>query len=133
MSRLHRFHIDIYCPEWSREAILQFTKELSGKQLVCSYHATKKYDSFSRQYKKVIKDLLKTIDLELSIDYIFEFYTNEKNEVKKVCYRFPMREELDSDVIFVISATGKVVTIFLNRNFDPHVSLDKNLYESGEN
>lgn len=133
MSRLHRFHVDIYCPEWSREAILQFTKELSGKQLVCSYHATKKYDSFSRQYKKVIRDLLKTIDLELSIDYIFEFYANERNEVKKVCYRFPMREELDSDVIFVISATGKVVTIFLNRNFDPHVSLQKDLYETGEN
>lgn len=125
--RLKRFHVDIYCPEWSRDSILEFTRNLSGKQLICSYHATKKYNSFSRIYKKVIRDLLETLDLELSIDYIFEFYANDK-EVKKVCYRFPI-PDLESDIVFVISSNAKIVTIFLNRNFDPHVSLDDSLYE----
>lgn len=130
--KLKRFHKDIYYPNWTDNSIALFTKSLVGKQLVCSYHATKKYNNLSRQYKKVIRDLLRTLDLELSREYIFEFYTNIDNELKKACYRFPLREELGSDIIFVISSTGKIVTIFLNRNFDPHVSLDSSLYEKGE-
>jgi hypothetical protein len=129
--KLSRYHIDVFVPEWSRNSILEFTKALSGKQLVCSYHATRKYRNMSREYQRVIRDLIATLDLELSIDYIFEFYANNKNEIKKVCYRFPM-PELESDIIFVISVTGKIVTIFLNKNFDPHISLDKNLYTKGE-
>lgn len=129
MNKLKRYHKDIYCPEWFNNSIDEFTKNLEGKQLVCSFHATKKYQSFSRLYKKVIRDLLRTINLELIKEYIFEFYSNDKNELKKVCYRFPLRDELGSDIIFVISSNAKIVTIFLNRYFDPHVSLDSDLYE----
>lgn len=131
MSKLHRFHINVFIPEWSRGAIQEFTNNLSGKKLVCSYHASKKYERFSREYKKAFLNLVKTIDLELSIDYIFEFYSNNKNQIKKVCYRFPM-PDLESDIILVISSTGKIVTIFLNKNFDPHISLGYSLYEKGD-
>lgn len=133
MSKLKRFHLDVFCPEWAIDSIDEFTKALIGKQLICSYHATKKYKSFSREYKHSILNLIEDINLELCKDYIFEFYTNDKKEVKKVCYRFPMRGELESDVILVISSTGRIVTMFLNRNFDPHVSLDISLYEKGDN
>jgi hypothetical protein len=124
--RFDRYHIDIYVPSWANESILEFSKIVSEKKLICSYHATKKYDRMNREYKKVVRDLIKTVDLELSIDYIFEFYAKDK-EIKKVCYRFPM-PELESDVIFVVAQSGKIVTIFLNRNFDPHISLDSSLY-----
>lgn len=129
--KLLRFHKDLFYPKWYNESIEVFTKNLAEKQLICSYHATKKYESFSRQYKKAIRDILKNVDLESSKDFIFEFCANDKNEIKKACYRFPT-PELGSDVIFVISSNAKVVTIFLNRNFDPHVSLDTSLYEKGE-
>lgn len=129
--KLNRYHKDVFIPDWFPDSIDVFTSKLVDKQLVCSYHATKKYKSFSKQYKKVIKDLLATVDLRLCLDYIFEFYANSNKEIKKVCYRFPMNGELRCDIIFVISSTGKLVTIFLNKNFDPHISLDKSLYEQG--
>jgi hypothetical protein len=132
MKKLRRFHKDIFYPDWFEESIDVFTKGLDGKQLICSYHATKRYESFSRQHKKVIRDLLRTVNLEECKEYIFEFCSNDNNEIKKVCYRFPT-PELESDIIFVISSNAKVVTIFLNRNFDPHVSLQKDLYQQGEN
>lgn len=130
MKKLSRFHIDIYCPEWSRDAILDFCKLLSENKLKYSYHAVNKLRSMKREYKLVVKDLIKNLDLgsEVNLDYIFEFYSNAQKEVKKVCYRFPIRE-LESDVILVISSTGKVVTIYLNGNFDRHHSLKEELYE----
>jgi hypothetical protein len=124
--RLNRYHIDIYVPSWANESILEFSKLVSEKKLICSYHATRKYERMNREYKKVVRDLIKSVNLELSIDYIFEFYAKEK-EIKKVCYRFP-QENLASDIILVVAQSGKIVTIFLNRNFDPHVSLQKDLY-----
>jgi hypothetical protein len=130
MSKLHRFHVDIFYPDWFEESLKGFIDKLSSKQLVCSYHATKKYDSFSKEYQKVIRDLLSTITINEELNkYIFEFAANDNNEIKKVCYRFPMSGELRCDIIFVVSSTGKLVTIFLNKNFDPHVSLDRSLYE----
>lgn len=133
MAKLRRFHVDIFYPDWFEESIKLFKEKLFGKQLVCSYHATKKYEKLSREYQKIIRDLLATLRLDV-IDnrYIFEFYANENKEIKKVCYRFPMDNELKSDIIFVVSSTGKLVTIFTNRNFDPHISLDRSLYEQGE-
>jgi formyltetrahydrofolate hydrolase len=130
MTKLHRFHKDICFPDWFEESIKLFNNKLSNKQLICSYHATKKYDNFSREYQKVIRDLLSTTTISEELNkYIFEFAANkDTHEIKKVCYRFIMNE-LKCDVIFVVSSTGKVVTMFLNKNFDPHISLDRSLYE----
>lgn len=132
MTKLHRFHIDVYCPEWARESLLNFSNMLKGYKLVCSYHATRKYKLLSRTYKKAVKTLLENLDIsdEMNLDYVFEFYADNNNFIKKVCYRFP-QTEVESDIILVISSTGKVVTMFLNRNFDPQISLNKELYEKG--
>jgi hypothetical protein len=131
MSRvkLRRFHIDVFYPEWSNDSILAFVEEVSKKQLILSYHAATKYRKLSRQYKRMVMDLMENVNLKESINYIFEFYSDDRNQVKKACFRFPSNDEELSDIILVISSTGKIVTIFLNKNFDPRISLDRNLYE----
>lgn len=128
MSRpkLDRYHIDIYIPSWANESIVEFSKLVSQKKLICSYHATKKYERMNKEYKRMVRKLIKNVNLELSIDYIFEFYAKDR-EIKKICYRFP-QPELESDIILVIAQSGKIVTIFLNKNFDPHISLQRDLY-----
>lgn len=127
MLKLKRYHKDIWYPEWADNSINEFIKSLSGYRLILSYHATGKYRNFSRQYRKLIREILETINLEEHKDSIFEFYTNNENVVKKACFR--IQTDVESDIILVISSTGKVVTIFLNKNFDPHISLDRDLYE----
>lgn len=132
-AKLKRFHIEIYCPDWARESILNFCKSLSDDKLKYSYHATNKLKNMRKEYKSAIKNLVKNLDLgdELYLDYVFEFYANDLKEVKKVCYRFPMKE-LESDVILIISSTGRIVTIYLNGNHDKHRNLKVENYEQGE-
>jgi len=131
--KLKRYHIDIYCPEWSRNSILSFSKSLEGIKLRLSFHAKNKIRSMKRKYRVPTKATLKIINLsdELYMDYIFEFYANYKNQVKKVCYRIPIKD-LDSDLIIVVSSSGKIVTVYLNNNFDGHHALKEELYEKKE-
>ncbi len=131
--KLKRYHIDIYCPPWTRDSVLTFIQSLKDIKLIYSYHANIKLARMKNKYKTVIKSLVKEIDFsdEQWLDYVFEFSANGNNVIKKICYRFPITG-LDSDIIFVISNTGKIVTIYLNDNFDKHHSLDESKYEKGE-
>jgi len=131
--KLKIYHIDIFCPEWGRNSILFFCKALEGTKLRQSFHAKNKIRSMKRKYRIASKVLVKNIDIsnELYLDYVFEFYANKDNLVKKVCYRIPLRE-LDSDLIIVVSSTGKLVTVYLNNNFDGHHNLKEGLYEKKE-
>lgn len=131
--KLKRFHKDVYCPTWTWDSINLFCNGLKGIKLQHSYHSLNKLKKLRRKQKRAVEKLLENLDISDSIylDYVFEFYANKDNEVKKVCFRFPMKD-LDHDIILVISHLGKIVTIYLNDNFDSHPMLDKYLYEQGE-
>lgn len=131
--KLKRYHIDIFCPEWTRDSILEYISLFKDKKLKYSYHALKKLDRMKDKYRRIIRGLIRNINFsdELYLDYVFEFYTDNQNIVRKLCYRFPM-VNLDTDVIIITSITGKIVTIYLNDNFDKHHSLDVSKYEQGE-
>ncbi len=130
--KLKRYHIDVFIPSWGRESVLTFCSLLKNTELQYSYHARLKLRRMKRKYRDAIRNLLKEINIfdELYLDYIFEFYTNYKSQVKKVCYRFPMAD-LDSDIIIVVSSKAKIVTVYTNDVFDKHKDLDKTLYEKG--
>lgn len=127
--KLKRYHIDIYCPDWTRKSILEFIGGLKEIKLKYSYHANHKILKMGKKYKNIVKTLINQLIIsdEIYLDYVFEFYARNEN-IKKVCYRFPMKD-LDTDIILVISDKGKIVTIYLNDNFDKHFSLNKSLYE----
>lgn len=127
--KLDRYHVDVHCPPWSREAILTFSESLKNQKLKYSFHARNKIRNLPRKQRSVVKLLVKNLNLfdELFLDYVFEFYANKNNIVKKVCYRIPLME-LEYDVIFVISSTGKIVTIYINNRDDKHAFLDESIY-----
>jgi hypothetical protein len=128
--KLHRYHINIYCPEWTREAILEFSKGLKGTKLSNSFHASNKIAAMKRKYKNRTKQILKTLDVsnELFLDYVFEFYASNKHIIKKVCYRLPMKD-LDYDLTLVISSSGKIVTVYLSNDFEFPRVIKPELYE----
>lgn len=131
--KLKRYHINLYCPPWTRDSALKFIESLKDIKLIYSYHAKTKLAKMNSKYKSIVKNLIKEIDFsdEQWLDYVFEFSANGSNIIKKICYRFPITG-LDSDVIFVISNAGKIVTIYLNDNFDKHHSLNESNYEKGD-
>ena len=102
-------------------------------KLRLSIHAKNKLKRMKSRYRTYTKNLLKTIKIaeELYLDYVFEFYADRNNVIKKVCYRLPMKD-LDYDLILVISSNGKVVTIYLNNNFTGNRALKRELYIQGE-
>lgn len=131
--KLKRFHTEIYCPEWTRIGVFRFSRLLLGIKLKPSFHAKNKIKRMKRKYRVATKELVSGLNIgkDIYLDYAFEFYANNDNVVKKVCYRIPLKE-LDSDLILVISSTGKIVTVYLNNNFDGHYNLKRELYEREE-
>jgi hypothetical protein len=131
--KLRRYHINIYVPEWGRNSVQEFCSKLADKELEYSFHATQKLKRMSKKYRLAVHNLIKSINIsdDILLDYVFEFYTDEDKEVKKVCFRFPM-VNLDTDIIVVISSTARIVTVYLNNEFDKHRSLELSLYERKE-
>lgn len=131
--KLRRFHIDIYCPAWGRDSVIKFCESLNNKKLVYSRHALKKIKSFKLKDRKVVKEFINSLNMgnELYLDYLFEFYTNKENEVRKACFRFPMRD-MKFDLILVISCYGKLVTIYSNYDLSGRRVLNELIYEKRE-
>lgn len=130
--KLNRFHRDIYCPDWAREKILEFSNSLKDIKLTYSYHALNKVKNMSRTYKKYIRNLIETTDFssDLYLDYVFEWYADKDNNVRKVCYRFPTN--LNSDFVIVLGKSGKIITIYTNKDFDKHRTFSNDIYQKGE-
>lgn len=130
MTVLKRYHIDIFVPAWGREASLEFSKGIAGKPMGYSKHAIKKSKLLSRKLRKAVKLILEKFSDgdNILLDFAFEFYADDNNKIKKMCYRFPLIE-LGTDIIVVMSSKGTVVTIYINKNFDKHRTLNKGLYE----
>ncbi len=134
MKKLLRFHKDIFHPSWASISIIEFCVLLSQTKLKYSYHAVNKLRNLKKQYKSAIKYLVNTLDFtdENVINSLFEFSSNSKNQVRKASFRFSL-PELDSDLILVISASSKIITLYLNGINDLHETLNQDLYEKGDN
>lgn len=133
MATLRRFHKEVYFPDWANDEIAKFSRLLSGVKLIYSYHANEKLRKTKARFRRAIKEYITKLNItdEDLLQYIFEFYTNKDNIVKKVCYRIPFKE-LEIDVIIVISSSSKIVTIYINNNFGDYSPLNSNLYEKQE-
>lgn len=127
--RLNRYHIDVYIPDWSYNSMLEFCDYMSRIKLVPSFHAKKKLSRMKGKYRSAVKKIIYNPKLfsANNLDYVFEFCATDTNKIKKLCYRIPLLG-FDTDVIVVVSSTGKVVTVYLNDNFDVHNKLHKDLY-----
>lgn len=129
-NKLKRYHVEILVPAWGRESSLDFIRGIAGKPMGYSKHATKKSAKLSKRIKEAIKNILNRFFVgdEMLLDYVFEFYSDSDNKIRKMCFRFPM-VEFGIDIIIVMSCRGTIVTIYINKDFDKHRNLNEKLYE----
>lgn len=118
-----RYHKKVYFASGDIDRLKAFTANLNALEWQYSTHCLEniKYRALD------IKGLLLFIrDLKLDNNQIFEYYAEEKSrDIIKVCYRIPFKAE---DIILVLSADKKIITIYLNSRDDDHFTLKEYLY-----
>lgn len=131
MNKSEKFHRDVFFPEWTESRLNTFCEKLSQIRLINSYHTNKKISKLSRSLKRVISQIISGLDFTNNYyENMFEF-VSRGGEIKKVCYRFPV-PNMSLDIILVISASGRVVTVYINKDSDNHKSLDRSNYCNGD-
>ena len=68
-------------------------------------------------------------NLVLDREDCFEFYTDTKGTITKLCYRVPYNK--DNDIVLVLSSAKNIITIYLNSVEDNHTTLKEHLYNTG--
>ena len=122
---MNRYHKKIYFPHTAE--LDCFNKVLNGLTWDYTLHCLENIKN-KVHYKNEIEDILIYIlQLDLDDKDIFEYY-EESDKIIKACYRVSYTDE--RDLILVMSADKKIVTIYFNGVDDDHVTLDKSLYIS---
>jgi hypothetical protein len=132
MTKMKRYHKDVFYPSWAEKSAQHFFDELSKKRtVVFSTHALAKILADSFKYgQNYSRFLFKSLDNAIfDFHSLFEFYAVDDN-IRKGCLRFS-HHGLPVDIIVVVSAEGVVITSFTINKDDTHASLNKNLYEKG--
>ena len=118
-----RYHKNIYIPDNDIKKLQDFTCKLNNMFWRYSAHAIDnlKYRAYN------IKDILLYIK-GLWLDYkdIFEYYTNDRGDIIRGCYRVDYKGLYD--LCLVISDKKDLITIYINVKGDNHITLNKELY-----
>ncbi len=121
---MKRYHIKVFTKAQHQDKLISFTYKLNNMQW--------KYTSHCLDNLKLraldLKQLLYWIKTELRLDYndIFEFYTDDFDNIIKVCYRIPYNKTID--VILVIGHNKQIITLYYNSKNDKHYTLRKEIY-----
>ena len=118
-----RYHKNVYIPEPDKIRLEASTNCLNNLKWRYTVHCID-----TLQYRAVRQDdiLIFIKDTILQAINIFEYYTNEKNDITKICYRIPYINGMD--IILIVSDKKEIITIYTNASNDIHETLDKNLY-----
>ncbi len=120
---MRRYHKQVYMPITDTLKLKTYTDKLNCLKWQYTRHSLDnlKYRAIDRA------ELLLSIKGKLlNWQDIFEYYTDQQNDIIKVVYRFKYIDGLD--IILVISPDKKIITIYLNSSNDLHYTLRKNLY-----
>lgn len=119
-----RYHKEVYFSNKHKEDIISFTFKLNNKDWLYTNHCL---DNLKLRILD-LKQLLYYIknQLKLNSDDIFEFYTDDKDNILKACYRISYNHIYD--VILVIGHNKEIITIYINEKSDKHETLKKYLY-----
>lgn len=119
-----RYHKKVYFKFEDTKRLETFTGLLNVKQWAFSSHCL---DNLKYRDVDVEAILLFIKNLKLKYEDIFEFYTDDKGELLKLCYRIKFNKTID--IILVISAEKKIITIYENSANDLHYTLNESLYQ----
>jgi hypothetical protein len=120
-----RYHKKVFFPEGADAQLKTFTDTLNTKAFTYSAHCL---DNI--KYRTIdIESLLRYIKgIKLNNINIFEFYTDDKGNIIKACFRLDYSL---FDVILVISKEKNIITIYTNNKEDKHSTLNEALYMKG--
>ena len=120
---MKRYHKKIYFPDTDK--LKAFNDSLNLKAWQYSQHCL---DNIRYRSIDVEKVLTFIYQLKLYEDNIFEYYKDNETIIK-LCYRIKYNKNID--LILVVNADRKIITIYYNSNDDEHFTLKENLYTKG--
>jgi len=119
-----RYHKKVFFPDNQTENLISFTYKLNSMNWRYTSHCL---DNLKLRALD-LKQLLYWIKTGLKLDYndIFEYYTDDRGNIIKVCYRIDYNKAVD--IILVIGSQKQIITIYYNSKSDEHFTLKENLY-----
>lgn len=119
-----RYHKKVFFPDNQTENLISFTYKLNDMNWWYISHCL---DNLKLRTLD-LKQLLYWIKNEVKLDYndIFEYYTDNKNNITKVCYRVSYNKAVD--IILIIGNQKQIITIYYNSKSDKHFTLKESLY-----
>lgn len=127
-----RYHKEIFFPKNSTEILSKFIEGIfKSSSITFSLHAVEKVVKIVEMYGKVLAgEFFKMVNSDvLFIENVFEFYLNKDGKVEKACFRAELNK-LPVDIIFVISSTGVIITVYTTNRGDNHTTINKKLYST---
>jgi hypothetical protein len=122
---MRRYHIKVYLPDNIKGKLKGFNDYLNT---ICWQYSEHCLDNIKHRIYNMEDILLFISQLNLDDKDIFELYTDDNDDIIKVCYR--IRHDI-FDLIIVISKNKKIITIYTNSKDDEHITLNKNIYARG--
>ena len=119
-----RYHKEVFFSDKHKEDIIALSYALNSLQWQYTAHCLDN----ARLRVLNIEQLLYFIknELQLNSDDVFEIYTDEKNNIFKLCYRINFNNVYD--FILVLSKEKEIITIYINSKNDKHETLRGELY-----
>ena len=122
---MSRYHKKVYMPDNVKGNLKGFNDGLNFLRWQYTSHCIDNLRHRSYDIRGILEFISK---LKLNYDDIFELYTDDKDNITKACYR--IKYDI-VDLILVITADKKIITIYTNIKDDDHITLDKNIYNRG--
>ena len=119
-----RYHKNVFFPVYAQDKLTGLCYKLNFLQWQYTPHCIDNLKTRVIDLEQLLY-FIKT-DLKLNSDDVFEFYTDAKGNIEKLCLRVLYNKNID--IILVISNTKNIITIYINSSCDNHNSLRKNLY-----
>lgn len=110
------YHKDIFFPETTLKTVI-------GRKMMLNYSSHAQRECLNDKYG-IVKPIM---GIFLTKTNLIELYVNDWNQVFKVLARTPQEDELDSCLIINLGES-LVITNWLCKREDTHLTLDKNKY-----
>jgi hypothetical protein len=124
---MNRYHKKVYIPDKDKKRLETLTVRLNALKWTYTVHCL---DNLKYRTIRQADILLFIKNTVLQSKNIFEYYTDEKNDIIKICYRLQYTSGID--LILILSEVKNIITIYTNNTEDNHITLNKKLYTQKE-